>query len=141
MQHIALCLRRWSRFVRLYGPYRLGTPTSHLQITTKNSRTDQLLQSSHIIKATMKRTLHSSPKLPTTKKRRIDIPDYHLTPSSHDEKGDIIWPAPAEQIQSARDYILEWSVIYLGVPLTHQVDAGRQTQRSYTDTEEQRCCQ
>ncbi|OIW28109.1 DHH family protein [Coniochaeta ligniaria NRRL 30616] len=55
----------------------------------------------------MKRTLPLSPKAANTKKRRIDIPDYHLTPSAHNEDGEIIWPAPADQIESARNFILE----------------------------------
>lgn len=42
------------------------------------------------------------------KKPREKEPEYHLTPSVKDEDGDIIWPAPKDQMQRARDIILEW---------------------------------
>ncbi|KAG9195772.1 mannosyl-glycoprotein endo-beta-N-acetylglucosaminidase [Alternaria panax] len=35
------------------------------------------------------------------------IPAYHLTPSRHDESGEIIWPARKEQIERAREIIKE----------------------------------
>lgn len=40
-----------------------------------------------------------------TKKPKIQIPDYHLTPSRRDEGGKIVWPAPSTQIERARDII------------------------------------
>lgn len=79
----------------------------------KNTRTDQLFETLHSASATMKRTMPPSPKATKTKKRKIEIPDYHLTPSNLGEKGKIIWPAPADQVESARDFILEWFVPYL----------------------------
>ncbi|KUI63624.1 hypothetical protein VM1G_10226 [Cytospora mali] len=41
------------------------------------------------------------------KKPRIELPEYHMTPSLKTESGSIIWPAPEDQINSARDFILE----------------------------------
>ncbi|KAI0020484.1 DHH family protein [Xylariomycetidae sp. FL0641] len=54
----------------------------------------------------MKRSAEGSPK-PTSraKKARVEVPQYHLTPSVLDEFGDAIWPAPKDQIQGARDFI------------------------------------
>ncbi|KAI5197602.1 DHH family protein [Aureobasidium subglaciale] len=39
---------------------------------------------------------------------RLEVPDYHLTPSVRDEvTGTAIWPAPESQMKKARDIILE----------------------------------
>lgn len=43
-----------------------------------------------------------------TKKAKYDIPEYHLAPSRRDGSGEIIWPAPKQQIEEARDFILKW---------------------------------
>ena len=45
---------------------------------------------------------------PKAKKAKIEIPDYHLTPSMRDEDGAIVWPARKSQIERARDIIKEW---------------------------------
>lgn len=45
---------------------------------------------------------------PASKRSRPTVPEYHLTPSITDEDGDIIWPAPALQIERARDIIIKW---------------------------------
>jgi len=58
----------------------------------------------------MKRTEPSSPVTTEAKKRRVEVPEYHLTASVRSEAGEIIWPAPADQIDRARGFILEWSV-------------------------------
>jgi hypothetical protein len=39
---------------------------------------------------------------------RVEVPEYHLTPSVSDENGQSIWPAPEAQMKQARDIILEW---------------------------------
>jgi hypothetical protein len=39
---------------------------------------------------------------------RVEVPEYHLTPSHTDETGQLVWPAPEAQIQKARDIILDW---------------------------------
>ncbi|KAI0593472.1 DHH family protein [Biscogniauxia sp. FL1348] len=51
----------------------------------------------------------ATPTPPSKAKRpKVDIPAYHLTPSLVDpETGEIIWPAPADQMSRARDFILE----------------------------------
>ncbi|KAJ4422216.1 hypothetical protein N0V82_003186 [Gnomoniopsis sp. IMI 355080] len=43
----------------------------------------------------------------SSKKRRIQVPEYHTTPSLRTEAGVIIWPAPHRQIEAAKDLILE----------------------------------
>lgn len=45
---------------------------------------------------------------PAPKRARPAVPEYHATPSVRNDQGDIVWPAPAEQIQQARNIILEW---------------------------------
>ncbi|KAB5584905.1 DHH family protein [Coniochaeta sp. 2T2.1] len=55
----------------------------------------------------MKRALPSQTKASKPKKRKIEIPDYHLTAPARNDDGEVIWPAPAEQIKQARDFILE----------------------------------
>ncbi|CBX96948.1 hypothetical protein LEMA_P100790.1 [Plenodomus lingam JN3] len=39
------------------------------------------------------------------KKAKITVPQYHLTPSRHNESGEIVWPARQEQIERAREII------------------------------------
>ncbi|KAI8628200.1 DHH family protein [Xylariaceae sp. FL1651] len=41
------------------------------------------------------------------KRPRPEVPEYHLTPSSRDDSGDVIWPAPKDQIENARKFIRE----------------------------------
>ncbi|KAL5414917.1 hypothetical protein PMIN04_008790 [Paraphaeosphaeria minitans] len=41
------------------------------------------------------------------KKSKVQIPEYHLTPSRRDEDGEIVWPAPKTQIERAREIIKE----------------------------------
>lgn len=45
-----------------------------------------------------------------SKKTRIEVPEYHLTPSVRDEQGQIQWPAPRQQLEAAKTFILEWYV-------------------------------
>jgi hypothetical protein len=57
----------------------------------------------------MKRSASSVSKATSkAKRRRPEVPEYHLTPSLRDKSGEIIWPAPNEQIESARKFIQEW---------------------------------
>jgi hypothetical protein len=58
----------------------------------------------------MKRKAEKPVSPPKTKKPKIVVPEYHLTPSRQDESGLDVWPAPEEQIERARDIIREWSV-------------------------------
>jgi len=50
---------------------------------------------------------------PTTKKAKVVVPEYHLTPSRQDESGEEVWPARKEQIERARALIKEWCLISL----------------------------
>lgn len=54
----------------------------------------------------MKRAATSSQPAPKRRKR-IELPDYHATPSMLDASGKKIWPAPKEQVASAQTFILE----------------------------------
>jgi len=51
--------------------------------------------------------LVSPAKKPKTK---VPIPEYHATPSIKEEDGTIQWPAPREQMEKAREIILDWFV-------------------------------
>ncbi|KAF2224995.1 DHH family protein [Elsinoe ampelina] len=42
-----------------------------------------------------------------SKKKRPEVPEYHLTPTNKDASGQDIWPAPADQIDHARRIIQE----------------------------------
>jgi hypothetical protein len=57
--------------------------------------------------AAMKRAFATKKSEPR-KKARVELPEYHLTPSRTTSLGEIIWPAPQEQISAARDFIREW---------------------------------
>ena len=48
-------------------------------------------------------TSQASPK----KKKRIELPEYHATPSKLDAHGGRIWPAPKEQLEFAKAFIIE----------------------------------
>ncbi|KAF2121236.1 hypothetical protein BDV96DRAFT_484033 [Lophiotrema nucula] len=41
------------------------------------------------------------------KKQKVIIPEYHLAPSRRDDAGEIVWPAPTDQIDLARGRIKE----------------------------------
>jgi hypothetical protein len=43
-----------------------------------------------------------------SKKSKVVVPEYHLTPSRQDESGENVWPAREEQIERAREIIKEW---------------------------------
>ena len=44
----------------------------------------------------------------SAKKRRPDVPKYHLTPSVLEADGAVQWPAPRSQMESARRMIIDW---------------------------------
>ena len=52
----------------------------------------------------------SAPKAgtPKAKRPRPEVPEYHLSPSVRTLDGEIVWPAPSDQIEKARNFILEW---------------------------------
>ena len=55
-----------------------------------------------------KRKAEQSVSSPKSNKPKIVIPEYHLTSSRQDNHGNIIWPAPKDQIERARKIIVEW---------------------------------
>jgi hypothetical protein len=56
----------------------------------------------------IKRKAKKQSSSPRAKKPKIEIPEYHLTSSRRDKDGEIVWPAPNEQIERAREIIREW---------------------------------
>lgn len=46
-----------------------------------------------------------------SKRPRVEVPEYHLTPSLRDPSGEAIWPAPKDQLELARNIIREWYVL------------------------------
>ncbi|KAF5662678.1 dhh family [Fusarium heterosporum] len=48
-----------------------------------------------------------SPKKSRTSKPGTSVPEYHSTPSKRGNDGEIIWPAPKDQIETAREFIRE----------------------------------
>jgi hypothetical protein len=59
--------------------------------------------------ATSARLSESSPKKYRAGKPISPETDYHLARPQRDRCGKIIWPAPKDQIQEAKDFIREWS--------------------------------
>ncbi|KAF7193134.1 hypothetical protein HII31_05568 [Pseudocercospora fuligena] len=57
------------------------------------------------------------------KRARIQVPEYHLTPSVQEEDGSIRWPAPSAQIARAREIILESSQSQGNVVIVPDKDA------------------
>ncbi|KAI1208422.1 DHH phosphoesterase [Annulohypoxylon truncatum] len=79
-----------------------------LNTCSSNIRRPTKLEARSIYQVEMKRSASSIPKTtPRAKKPRPEVPEYHLTPSIRDESGEIVWPAPREQIERARDFIRE----------------------------------
>jgi hypothetical protein len=56
----------------------------------------------------LKRKAEKDISPPKTKKSKIVVPAYHLTPSRQDESGEAVWPARKAQIERAREIIKEW---------------------------------
>jgi hypothetical protein len=55
-----------------------------------------------------KRKATTSTTTPKTKKKKVEIPEYHLATSRKSDDGDIVWPARREQMERAREIIREW---------------------------------
>jgi len=43
-------------------------------------------------------------------KAQVVVPEYHAAPSIKEEDGSIQWPAPKEQMERAREIILDWYI-------------------------------
>lgn len=65
----------------------------------------------------LKRKAEKRATSPKKKKQKIEIPEYHLTPSRRDDDGEIVWPAPKAQIERAREIIREWFVLIFSITL------------------------
>ncbi|KAL6707075.1 hypothetical protein ACN47E_004827 [Coniothyrium glycines] len=55
----------------------------------------------------VKRKAEKTISPPKSKKAKVIIPEYHLTPARQNELGEAVWPARREQIDRARDIIKE----------------------------------
>jgi hypothetical protein len=66
------------------------------------------LHTTRVAMSPVKRKAEKPVSPPKTKKAKVVIPEYHLTPSNQDESGEIIWPARVEQIDRARHIIKQW---------------------------------
>jgi len=105
-----------SRAGRTFGPLSKGkvqlTSTASLWLCRHDARiraTTPIVSSCSARQQSMKRQASSAPAAPSrSKKPRPQVPDYHLTPSRKNDDGSAIWPAPEEQIERAREFILEW---------------------------------
>ncbi|KAF1844535.1 DHH phosphoesterase [Cucurbitaria berberidis CBS 394.84] len=53
----------------------------------------------------LKRKAEKPVSTPKSKKPKVVVPEYHLTPSRQDEFGGFVWPARRKQIDRARDII------------------------------------
>lgn len=60
-----------------------------------------------MMSSTKRKAVSEKPSKPA-KRVKVEVPDYHLTPSNKNEDGTIQWPAPQSQIDRAREVILEW---------------------------------
>jgi hypothetical protein len=56
----------------------------------------------------VKRKAEKAMSPPRTKKPKVVVPEYHLTPSIQNESGENVWPARGEQIERAREILKEW---------------------------------
>ena len=53
----------------------------------------------------MKRKASPSKQTSSSKKAKVEVPDYHETPSIREADGSTQWPAPQFQMDQARDFI------------------------------------
>ncbi|KAI0133019.1 DHH family protein [Xylariales sp. AK1849] len=81
---------------------------SHIRATKPRWHAASSSSPSKVSAAKMKRSAQFESKAtPKAKKRRAEVPEYHLAPSLRDDSGEVVWPAPREQIDRARSFILE----------------------------------
>lgn len=76
-----------------------------------------------------KRKLKDAGSLPKSKKPKVEIPEYHLAVSRRTDDGEIIWPAPKDQIERARTIIKEWYA-YHAISSHHHTLFGYHTDAS-----------
>ncbi|GAM83386.1 hypothetical protein ANO11243_013740 [Dothideomycetidae sp. 11243] len=66
----------------------------------------QRLSGTRPVTTAMKRKEPPAAKQSPAKKKRPDLPEYHVTPMLQDDHGEDIWPAPKDQMKQARDIII-----------------------------------
>jgi hypothetical protein len=82
-----------------YNPYR---PAVCIPVINRRLHTSRTMMSP------VKRKAEKAITPPKTKKSKVVVPEYHLTPSRQNESGETMWPAREEQIERAREIIKEW---------------------------------
>ena len=92
--------------VRPSGPAFLQLSNRYRRLSIYTHRSRYL----HCSIAEMKRKDPRTKAQQQAKKTRVEVPEYHLTPSVLGEDGSIQWPAPKRQIERAREIIREWHV-------------------------------
>jgi hypothetical protein len=80
---------------------------SYLRAVYTSGQSRQL-HLSRAMMSPMKRKAEKETSPPKTKKPKVVVPEYHLTPSRQNESGENVWPAREEQIDRAREIIKEW---------------------------------
>jgi len=58
----------------------------------------------------MKRKAADSGRSAQSKRPREQLPDYCDVEPRRDDTGAIVWPAPEEAIENAREFLREWYV-------------------------------
>ncbi|OAG01832.1 DHH phosphoesterase [Paraphaeosphaeria sporulosa] len=76
--------------------------TSFLLVSTPHT-----FHTTYMMSSPAKRKAETQASPAKAKKPKVQIPEYHLTPSRRDEDGEIVWPAPKAQIERAREIIRE----------------------------------
>lgn len=88
-----------------------GTRLRQAQILTSNATltNTRTFHTAAMKLSPLKRKADQPVSPPTkSKKSKVTVPEYHLTPSRQDASGEIIWPARKQQIERARHIIKEW---------------------------------
>jgi hypothetical protein len=55
----------------------------------------------------MKRAFATQKAVPR-KKAKVQVPEYHLAAQQQTAAGEVVWPAPQDEIDAARAFIREW---------------------------------
>lgn len=98
------------RSVRRLVHLRLPT---HISITSKQTTPTEVrnfaTRGEHKVSEMKRKDAPSKEKSPAKKTKTV-VPEYHAIPSIKEEDGSIQWPAPKNQMEKAREIILEWHV-------------------------------
>lgn len=105
---------RESKHFQAILSYRTLLPYSLAKIALRNPhywlKSSRAPYASAAQKSTMKRSKPATDASTVTvsKRRRVEVPEYCSVDCAQDETGAEVWPAPDEEMQMARDMIIEW---------------------------------